>query len=145
MENSLGSVSAELVLSPGGEITENPSSTVTVPTARLYHILNPGEYYTRAVAIANNIWTWTAAQAISASLQNNVLDISVSFPIEETHYMIIRGIRPFSRIQLYDKDYRTDPQFERYDSSGWSYVSAEQSLLVKMRHRSVIEHIRIFF
>jgi hypothetical protein len=42
-------------------------------------------------------------------------------------------------------DYRTDPQFERYDSSGWSYSSAEQTLLLKMKHREETEHIRIFY
>jgi hypothetical protein len=57
--------------------------------------------------------------------------------------MIIRGIRTVSRVQLYGMDYRTDTQFERYDSSGWSYSAQEQSLIVKMKHRSSDEVIRV--
>jgi hypothetical protein len=59
--------------------------------------------------------------------------------------MLIRGLRPFVKIQLYGIDYRTDPQFERYDSSGWSFSSSEQTLLLKLKHRSQVEHIRVFY
>jgi len=121
-------------------------SVLDAYTAKLYRILNPLDTYPRALAInTSGIWAWTTAEAISAVQQTDVLDISVSFPAGETHYMIIRGISPFSRIQLYNMDFRTDPQFERYDSSGWSYVSQEQTLLVKMKHRENVEHIRIIF
>jgi hypothetical protein len=116
-------------------------------SARLYQILFPGAYYPRAVNIgsAGGVWAWTAAAAVQGVMQGGVLDISVSFPVGETHYMLIRGIRPFSKIQLYNIDYRTDPQFERYDSSGWSYSSSEQTLLLKMKHQISAEHIRIYY
>ncbi|MDR2110660.1 MAG: hypothetical protein LBP32_05070 [Spirochaetaceae bacterium] len=126
-----------------------PDEDTAVPrlsSAALCRFFPPPENYPRAAAVgtANGVWAWTAAGAIQASQTNNVLDISVSFPVGETHYMLIRGIRPFAKIQLHNMDYRTDPQFERYDSSGWSYSAAEQTLLVKMRHRTPVEHIRIF-
>jgi hypothetical protein len=73
------------------------------------------------------------------------MDIAVTFPAGETHYMIVRGIRAFNKIQLYNMDYRTDPQFERYDSSGWSYNAQEQTLILKMKHRATVEHIRIVY
>ena len=119
-----------------------------VSSARLYRILNPAEdTYPKGLSVvsSNNIWTWTAAQTVSASQQNDVLDIMVRFPAGESHYMLIQGIRPFARLQLYDMDFRTDPQFERYDSSGWAYNSQEQTLLVKMKHRAAEERIRIIF
>jgi hypothetical protein len=78
-------------------------------------------------------------------MENNMLDIAATFPVGETHYMVIRGVKPFTKIQLYNMDYRTDPQFERYDSSGWSYSPSEQTLLVKMKHRTNTEHVRIFY
>jgi hypothetical protein len=114
---------------------------------RLYSLFHHNEYYPRAVPIKSvpGIWTWTSASTITSVMENNVLDISVEFPVGETHYMIIRGVRPFTKIQIYNMDFRTDPQFERYDSSGWSYSSSEQTLLVKMKHRTNIEHIRIFY
>jgi len=42
-------------------------------------------------------------------------------------------------------DWRSDSQFERYDSSGWVYYSQEQTLVLKMRHRTQVENIRIFY
>ena len=116
-------------------------------SARLYRILNPVESYPRALPVGsiNTIWAWTAAQRVSASQQNDVLDIAVRFTAGETHYMMIRGVRPFARIQLYNMDFRTDPQFERYDSSGWVYNAQEQTLLLKMKHRVTEEHVRIIF
>jgi hypothetical protein len=122
--------------------------TPELSTARLYRILNPGAYAPRALSIGapvNSIWAWTAAQAVSAVQENNILDISVTFPAGEAHYMIVHGIRPFTRIQLYGMDFRTDPQFERYDSSGWSYAASEQILLLKMKHRGTVEHVRIVY
>jgi hypothetical protein len=108
----------------------------------------PADTYPHAVSIGapvNGIWAWTASASVTASQGSNILDIAVTFPVEETHYMLIRGLRPFVKIQLYGIDYRTDLQFERYDSSGWSYSASEQTLLLKLKHRTTVEHIRIFY
>jgi hypothetical protein len=108
----------------------------------------PAATYPHAVSIGgsvNGIWAWTTSASVTVSQENNILDISVSFMPGETHYMLIRNLRPFVKIQLYGIDYRTDPQFERYDSSGWSYSSSEQTLLLKLKHRIPVEHIRVFY
>jgi hypothetical protein len=147
LEDNSGLVKAGFLLSAEGEIAENPTPSL-LTTARAYQILRLRDYRPRALPITvteDNIWTWTAAQPVSASLQNDVLDISAAFPAGETHYMIIRGVRPFVKLQLYNMDFRTDPQFERYDSSGWGYNAQEQTLIVKMKHRTAVEHIRIFY
>jgi hypothetical protein len=138
-----GMLPETLSLSPRRDIAGNTAGQIN--SARLYRILAP-ETYPHAVSIetGEGIWAWTAAP-VSSTREDNVLDIAVSFPAGETHYMMIRGIRPFAKIQLYGIDYRTDPQFERYDSSGWSYSASEQTLLLKIRHREPVEHIRIFF
>jgi hypothetical protein len=152
LSDASGAVKAGLVLSEDGEITDGGSAesggASKLTTAKLYRILSQGEYSPRALPIGaavNSIWTWTAAHSVSASQENNILDLSVSFLAGETHYMIVRGIRPFTKIQLYGMDFRTDPQFERYDSSGWSYAVQEQILIVKMKHRATVEHVRIFY
>jgi hypothetical protein len=145
--DSSGMVKAGLLLSAEGEITEAPAPA-QLTTARLYRILRPGEYGPKALSVpapGNTIWAWTAARLVSASLRNDILDISVNFPAGETHYMILRGVRPFVKIQLYNIDFRTDPQFERYDSSGWSYNAQEQALLLKMKHRATVEHVQISY
>jgi hypothetical protein len=133
-----------LVISESGALERTEETRLS--SARLYRTLQPDEYYPRAVSIGvvNGVWAWTAAAVQGELRENDVLDISVSFPVGETHYMLIRGIRPFAKIQLYNIDYRTDPQFERYDSSGWSYSASEQTLLLKMKHQASVEHIRIY-
>jgi hypothetical protein len=146
LADGAGTAPAALLVSGDGRVTEDARPRIS--SARLYRILNPGEYYPRAAGIGsgvNGIWTWTAASSVTAAQENNVLDISVSFPSGETHYMMIRGVRPFTKIQLYNIDYRTDPQFERYDSSGWIYSAPDQILILKMKHRTAVEHIRIFY
>jgi hypothetical protein len=145
--DNTGAVKAGMVISEDGEILLNTAPS-RLTTARLYRVLASGEYFPRALPIGaavNSIWTWTAAQNVSAVQDNNILDISVSFIAGETHYMIMRGIRAFTKIQLYGMDFRTDPQFERYDSSGWRYFAQEQTLILKMKHRTAIEHVRIFY
>jgi hypothetical protein len=139
-------VPAVISLSEEGSIVE--ASGGRISPARVYRILGLGEYAPRAVGIGsgvNGIWTWTAASSVTATQENNILDITVTFPQGETHHMMIRGVRPFTKIQLYNMDYRTDPQFERYDSSGWVYSAQDQILVLKMKHRSTAEHIRIYY
>ncbi|MDR1215442.1 MAG: hypothetical protein LBK25_02060 [Treponema sp.] len=128
-----------------------PTSTASsrVAAAVVYDILRPSGNYPHAAQIASGsqpVWAWTAASIITATSTGASLDIFVSFPQDESHFMLIRGIRPgFRRLQLYNMDYRTASDFERWDSSGWSYSTSEQTLLVKMKHRSTAEHIRIFW
>jgi hypothetical protein len=150
-----GSIPKTLSLSgPGGteggsEIRDTvvPASSDRIDSLALYRWF-PGAAYPHAVSIGapvNGVWAWTASASVTASRENNILDIAASFPLGGTHYMLIRGLRPFVKIQLYDIDYRTDPQFERYDSSGWVYSASEQTLLLKLKHRSPVEHIRVFY
>lgn len=143
MADSSGSLPETMILSETGIIREK-SESVRFNSSRLYKTI-PADACPHAAGLSGGMWAWTTASGISMTQNSNMADISVSFPMGETHYMIIRGVRPFTRIQLYDIDFRTDPQFERYDSSGWSYSASEQTLLVKMKHRSSVEHIRIFY
>lgn len=125
------------------------ASESSISSARLYLMLVDDTLSPRSVFVFQDgnqsVWTWTAAAEINAERTSQSLDIAVRFFEGETHYMMIRGVRPFTKIQLYNIDYRTDPRFERYDSSGWAYSASEQTLLVKMKHRSDTEYIRIFY
>jgi hypothetical protein len=147
LQDGAGRVPLTLTLSPNGGFA---AANASLNSARIYRQLRLGEYSARAISLAaavNGAWTWTAASGVTAKFnpENNFLDISVSFPSGETHYMLIRGIRPFTQIQLYNIPFRTDPQFERYDSSGWAYSPSEQTLMVKMKHRLATEHILIYY
>jgi hypothetical protein len=143
-----GAAPLTLRLTANGEIEADAGATLS--SARIYRLLRLGDYSARAVglhAAANGVWTWTAASRVAANFnqENTMLDISVAFPRGETHYMFIRGIQPFAQIQLYDIPFRTDPRFETYDSSGWTYSPSERTLMVKMKHQLPTEHIKIYY
>lgn len=144
--NEAETIPAQISLSEARSLSDDAAAP-RISSAQVYRWLSPGENYPRGVSLGapgNGIWAWTAASSLTAGQENDALDLAVSFPVGETHYMLIRGIAPPSRIQLYDMDYRTAPDFERYNSSGWSYSASEQTLLIKMRHRSGVEHIKIY-
>jgi hypothetical protein len=136
--------------SGGIEADPDTAQNSALGSARIYRLLRLGDYSVRAVSLLageNGVWAWTAASGASANFdrENNMLDISASFPRGETHYMLIRGIRPFSQLRLYNIPFRTDPRFESYDSSGWTYSPSEQTLMVKMKHQLPREHIQIYY
>jgi len=113
---------------------------------KYYNVLKPGNYNPRAVWLADNgIWAWTVSPSVKASYISGNLNIDMSFPTGSAHYVIIRGIRSFIKIQMHGQDWRTDNQFERYDSSGWIYYSQDQTLILKIKHRSTLESVRIFY
>jgi hypothetical protein len=141
-----GSAPVKIHFNPDGSLQNTAENRVDL--AKFYRTMAPGDYTPRALAISAGspgMWTWTSASSISSRNAEGALEIAVTFPAGETHYMIIRGVRPFAKIQLYNMDYRTDPQFERYDSSGWAYSASEQSLIIKMKHKTQVEYVRIFY
>lgn len=91
------------------------------------------------------IWAWTSAKDVNI-LKNDakILSFRFSFKAGETHYVILRGIRPFYRIQIHGIDFRTDPRFEIYDSSGYVYDERSRTLLLKLRHKKDDEEIVLF-
>jgi hypothetical protein len=124
-------------------------------SGELYSVLRPGDYYPRAALLsaaglpaagsASGFWAWTVSPSVSAATQDGNINIAVSFPVDMSHFVIIRGVRPFVKIQIHDIDFRSDPQFERYDSSGWVYYPQDQALVVKLKHRAATETVRIFY
>jgi hypothetical protein len=146
-----GQLPAFLTINSAGEITDEIGETSTaekIAAAQVYPILTLATYYPRPIdlsAVQDDLWVWTAAPETKAVLQNNILDISTSFPVGWTHHLLIRGVPRFSKIQLRDMDYRSDPRFEEYSATGWVYSASERTLLVKMVQRSEEEHIRIFY
>jgi hypothetical protein len=113
----------------------------------LYSILSPGEYYPRAAwLMENGHWAWTVSPSVRANFNSEGnLNVAVSFPVNMSHYIMIRGVRPFLRLQIHGQDWRTSSQFERYDSSGWVYHPEEQTLILKLRHRTPVENVLIVY
>ncbi|MDR0551315.1 MAG: hypothetical protein LBG72_04775 [Spirochaetaceae bacterium] len=114
----------------------------------VYLVLAVSDYYPHAVGVStlvNGVWVWTMSPSIAASYADGILDFAVTFFQGSTHYLMISGVRPFSKIQMRDIDYRSDPQFENWNAPGWVYSPAEQTILVKLLHNNPVEHIKIFF
>jgi hypothetical protein len=117
-----------------------------IGAGEFYRILNPDYYYPKAATLPINVLlAWTFSPSVNAAYQDVDMNITVSFPENMTHYMMIRGIRTFTRLQIHDTDFRSDSQFERYDSSGWIYYPQEQTLVLKLKHRVATETVRIIY
>ncbi|MCL2265296.1 MAG: hypothetical protein FWC22_04560 [Treponema sp.] len=122
------------------------SAVSTGNAGRLHNIFMPSDYYPKAVLLSNEgLWAWTISQSVRASYADSNLTLSVNFPVSMTHHLIIRGVSPFLRVEIHNLNWRTDSQFERYDSSGWVYYSEEQILVLKLRHRTAVENVRIIY
>ena len=90
----------------------------------------------------NLAWAWTCAKSIEYKrTSDGSIALDVDFPSGDTHYIIVKGIPQFSSIYIYNMAFRTDPRFETYNSSGYVYKAASQTLLLKSRHKSKIESI----
>jgi len=111
----------------------------------LYSNLKPGDFYPKAVPLSDGLWAWTASPSVKSSWQDGNMNITFSFPANQAHYVIISGLKPFIKIQIYEMDWRTDSQFERYDSSGWAYYQQDQILVLKVRHKSQSETVKVVY
>lgn len=101
-------------------------------------ILNPSGY--------PQIWAWTIAQNVTCSVDaDKTITLVTSFPSGCSHYMILNGIEPFQEIEIYGLQFRTDPRFESYNSSGYVYDAASKTLFLKQRHKGTRETVKLFY
>ena len=117
----------------------------------LYPLLLPANtYYPHTVVLgyygSTPVWAWTCANNIKYSIASNgVVSLNMEFPLETTHYMIIKGVPNFhSTIEIQQMMFRTDPRFETYNSSGYVYSESSKTLFLKSRHKSKNELIRLW-
>jgi hypothetical protein len=147
---SLGDDNGSVPVSLTIDIDEGEELVVSddlISSAKLYRILGNNEYLPHATATGvNDIWAWTAASSVNIVRNDAQMDISITFPVGETHYVMFRNVSPFPLLQMHDMNWRRASDFESYyDSSGWYYFEDEQILVLKIRHRTNVERIRISF
>jgi len=117
----------------------------------LYPVMVHGNsYYPHFVKIYtsgdNVIWAWTCAEGIEIERgEDRSMTFTVDFPEGYTHYVMIRGVSPFRNIYIYDMAFRTDAKFESYNSSGYVYDNDTRTLLLKSRHKSEKEAVRLIY
>ena len=131
-------------------ITESSSFDLRT-LSTIYELLAYKNWYYPHVTLINSIgknamWAWTCAKDITYSKDSEgALTLSIEFPLEYTHYVILKGIPAFEQIFIYDMAFRTDPRFETYNSSGYIYKSETDTLMLKSRHKSEIEKIKMSY
>ncbi len=93
------------------------------------------------------VWAWTSARTITYTFSSGTVgDIYIDFPKNLSHYLIFTGIPSFNgKIQIQNLNFRSDPRFEIYNSSGYAYRDNISSLFLKSRHKAKIEHVKLFF
>lgn len=115
----------------------------------VYPVLVQNSFYphftTIGTAQSKRIWAWTIARNINYERQGTEVTITIDFPQEQTHYIILENIPPFEKIEIYGMSYHTDPRFESYNSSGYVYNEQTQTLFLKSRHRVEKEIIRLSY
>jgi len=89
------------------------------------------------------VWVFTAANEVKANFIDNTIELRYKFPMLESHYSFVVGVKSFKSIEIYGMNYRTDPRFESYNSSGYSYSADTKTLLLKTRHKAAEEFIKV--
>ena len=151
-----GQVSGNSTYSKAGRVIINSyiseSSSFDLRTlSTIYALLAYDNWYYPHVTLINSIgknamWAWTCAKDITYSKDSEgALTLSIEFPLEYTHYVILKGIPAFEQIFIYDMAFRTDPRFETYNSSGYIYKSETDTLMLKSRHKSEIEKVKMSY
>lgn len=147
MANTDASLPAEIDLLADGERIEANESAGSLPSSLVAEYFHD-KYYPRFYGMpgpAAGMYLWSGAELVKADYNEDTLTVSMEFPVGDTHYMIFVNVPPFQTIRIYNMNYRSDPQFERYDTSGWVYTPQSRTLLVKMKQRSDIESISLIF
>ena len=89
-------------------------------------------------------WAWTCAKDITFTKDSSGNEtMEIDFPEGSTHYVILRGVKPFNNIYIYNMDFRMAYDFEIYNSSGYLYKADSHSLLLKSRHKNQVEEVRL--
>lgn len=123
--------------------------------AKLYPILIPeNRYYPHAELLGfygeTCTWAWTCSPSITYVPTNTgIVNINIDFQLNSTknnaHYIIFCNIPDFNmQIEIQNLMFRSAKDFEIYNSSGYVYNSETQTMLLKSRHKSRNELIRLF-
>ncbi|MCF7914842.1 MAG: hypothetical protein K9L66_06740, partial [Spirochaetaceae bacterium] len=116
-----------------------------ITPSRLYPFLSENNYFPRVVSLQKelgpNVRVWTSARAVGAVQRADGFEITFDFAAGETHYVIIRGLEPFSGMEMYGQPWNGDRRFQTYDVGGWYYEQERGVFFVKLRHRTNIERL----
>ena len=100
----------------------------------IYPLLVDNPAYPRLISLYDDLG---AGAYMLTVVDVPVIDVSAKrhryvlrYPFERTHYILLQGIDPFARMELFGLVWRNDPSFERY-RKGRHYERATESLMIK--------------
>ena len=139
-----GSVPALLTSGANGVLTASPER---IGSASLFRMLDENEFLPRARTTGvDGVWAWTAARSINLVQTTNFMDVAVDFPAGQSHYVMLRNVRPFVQLHMHGANTVRNPSFENNQGvSGWYYFEEEQTLVLKIHHRANVENVRVVF
>jgi hypothetical protein len=130
-----------------GETPRLSESKLSAPA--VYAVVGDSPYYPRVVSfyrvLGPGSWAWTAAPGFRLTATPERVTFTADYPVGQSHYVSLYGVKPFIKIQLYGLDYNMDAGFEGYNASGYFFKRAAGIMYLKMRHKEQAEEIRLFY
>jgi hypothetical protein len=116
----------------------------TISPQSIYEFLPGADYapeeYPLYAYLYPGSWIWTASRVTGVNIDDTRYRFSFSFPLGDTHYLLIQGIRPLTGMIMHGIPWKSDPEYFRY-TDGWAYDEESQTLYVKITHRLEIEEL----
>ncbi|MBN1837114.1 MAG: hypothetical protein JW820_14760 [Spirochaetales bacterium] len=135
-----GTVPAAGRLGPEGLVAE----VERLPPEGLYPLVAQERYapeeYPLYAFLYPGSWILTAAKLGPVQIDPQEQRYRFSFPVAQTHYLLIQGVRRPSSLLMHGIPWKTDPEYFMY-SDGWAYQEDTQSLFVKLTHRQELEEL----
>ncbi|MDX9898103.1 MAG: hypothetical protein RBT62_04230 [Spirochaetia bacterium] len=145
----LASVDGSIPLSVSVNNGSVVPSSERLSAASIYPVVVDSPYYPHALSFYKQLgpgsWAWTCSPSIRIETKPEGTAFFVDFPVGASHYMALYGVKPFTKIQLYDLDYNMDASFENYNASGYFYKKAAGAMYLKMRHKTREEGVRLYY
>ncbi len=149
----LGSIQGNEACQATGRLLINQEMNKDLPLsdlAAVYHSLTKNSLYPHTEVLGyygtEAVWSWTCASKMTYAMgPSSAVDLNIEFPLTYSHYVIIHGVPTFhANIIIQNLQFRSDPRFETYNSSGYVYNEGSRTLYLKSRHKSHVELIRLF-
>ena len=107
---------------------------------RVYSLLSNNPAYPARISLAEEVgpgtWIQAVAEFTEIGIASDRYRFVVDYPRNRTHYIIMQGVPPFSEMELFGQQWRTDPAFESY-IKGRHYDRDTETLMIKYTDNSV--------
>lgn len=117
--------------------------------SNIYKFIGDNTYYPHYISFFKTLgpgsWAWTSAQDLKIESNPEKTVISAFYPTDYIHYLVLYGVKPYVKVQLYGIDYNMDANFENYNASGYFYKRTSNVMYVKMRHKTQKEDLSLYY